>query len=263
MLQAVNRDREYCTYIQESDNAYYELGVKFQDLPGFRMAWAPGLEEIPAGCLALRADTTAAETDPRGWVETCESALNKVTPATYRMLVQDGSPRLDAQLVASGYRKRLETAFVSPSEEPPVHDRVTLKPVVTWPEWSLKCLAERESCRAGEETKGGDPLFWEELQRRKWKSGKLRCYLIEAEGHVCGTVSALEATTVLRMKNLSIRPDCRGRGFGKRAVWAFWRMALETGNSAIGAIGRGPETALFRAAGLQEVGWQADYSKPR
>lgn len=260
MLNPVIRESGRRAEVLESEHLFLELGATAQVLPGFRIVRAQGLESVAPGCVVDRADVTAAETDPQGWVATCESALERCAPSAYRVLLHSEAPRLDSLLVKSGYRKRLDTVFVSSDSEPEL-TALRLRTVETWPEWNLKCLSDRECCRAGDEQ--SDPFLWEELHRRKWVTGKFRCYLAQLEGQVVGTVSGLESGSLMRMKHLSIRPEFRGRGLGRQTVLAFWRLALEQGDSGIGALGRGPESAVLRAAGLLEAGWCAHYSKPR
>lgn len=246
--------------VLESDNAYFELGTDFRDLLGFRLVRAHGLEEISGGCLALRADTTAAETDPKGWVDTCEFALAKASPTAFRMHVDGESPRLDAQLTARGYHRHAETVFLSPVDKKPEPATVVLRPVTTWPEWTLSCLVERQSRRNGPAGEG-DPLIWEELRRRKWITGRLRCYLVESAGAVCGTVSVFESSALMRIVDLSMLPGPARRDSVVATVHALWRLALESGSSAVAAMASGEMESFFRAAGLRAAGQRAEYSR--
>ena len=250
--------------VLESDALYFELGAQSKALPGATLAWIRGLAALPAGCVVQRVRPAEIGPDPGAWVRLVEGEVRETGTGLVRIYSEE-APVLDAELEAQGYCRKRELAFVGRAlegSEKSLELGVRLREVVTEADWQAKEQVHRES-PLGPDGHVGDAAQWVDLLRRKVRSGGKQSYLVESEGEVCGTVGAMEMDDVLRLKNIVIRPSCRGRGLGLGVVYALHEMAAERGKNAMGvfAVEDSPGERMYRRAGMSEVAVVSEWTK--
>jgi GNAT superfamily N-acetyltransferase len=258
---APERAAELAGQIARSDARYFSLGAGLTPLPGAVLAAVQGLTSLPAGCVVLVLDASAAGRDARDWVRSAEAAIAERGGRMARVYLDAPAPPLERALHARGYQRRVEDIFLTPPGPASEPEDARLVPI----QGRLWAVA-RELHAADALAPDGYPASaeaWWELMRRKQEAGGMECYLIESGGRLRGTVGIVPMPDVLRIKNVFVAPAGRGNGVGRAAVHAVWRSAAERGRCAAGVLGvrDTPGAALYANAGLRPVGALLEWSR--
>ena len=101
---------------------------------------------------------------------------------------------------------------------------------------------------------GGEAGWFLEPGGREWACS--------GDGEICGTVGAMNAEHILRLKNLVVRPSHRKKGVGRGTTLALWKMAFDSGKrlATFGATGGGGY-ATYKSAGLYPTRPQIEWCK--
>ena len=168
---------------------------------------------------------------------------------------------LESALTHAGYEERQEVAFVGPATAPPTDTTVTLRMMQTEADLDKMAEIDAESPR-GPDGHIADNGTWNEIIRKKWRTGELSLYFIEDQGEICGNVGAMHAAHILRLKNLVVRPCHRKNGFGRGATLALWKKAFDAGKRlATFSVPGGGGYATYKSAGLYPTRPQYEWCK--
>lgn len=206
-----------------SDVRYFELGAQVESIAGARLAWMPGLADVPAGCVVLDADSWPDDVAAAAALEALERRVGEIGGRRVRLYLAHERAGVADALRERGYSSRGERGLVLPAAVP-CGERVALDPLEDASGWRLKRELHVDSPDAAD----GHPVApdrWVELERRKTGPAGLRPWLIRIGGTVAGTVCTLEGDGFLRLKNLLVRRDFRRRGVASATVAAFGAVA--------------------------------------
>lgn len=254
--------RETCTVeLLKTDVRYFELASKTTDLHGAHMYWSPGRTSIPLGCVILQVEEPETSAQALGWVSRFEDAILQVDCSLSRIYLQEPNPVMELALIRAGYEQQAEVAFVGPATPPPTDTSVTLEQMKT--EADLDRMAEIDAeIPVGPDGHAVDNETWSEIIRQKWRTGELSLYFIVDRDDICGTVGAMNAEHILRLKNLVVRPSHRTKGVGRGATLALWKLAFESGKRlATFAAPGGGGYATYKSAGLDPTKPQVEWCR--
>jgi len=254
--------REICTAeVLETDNRYFELATERADLNGAQLVWSPDRTSIPLGCVILRVEEPESPEQALEWLTRFEDAILDVDCRLARIYLQKSNPVLEQALTRTGYERRPEVAFVGPATAPPAGTTVSLHLMTD--EADLDKMAEIDAEDSyGPDGHTADNATWNEIIRQKWRTGELSLYFIKYQEEICGTVGAMHAAHILRLKNLVVRPSYRKQGIGRAATLALWEMAFDSGKRlAVFGVPGGGGYATYKSAGLHPTLPQDEWCK--
>ncbi len=251
----------------ESDRRYFELGASVAAINGARVAWMPGMEATPAGCVVHRVRPEEVGNGAGAWVDDVTRRLAGLGCAMARVYLDGPAPVLEESLSAAGYRPRVEIGYLVEGELPPAaagpRSDVVLREVVDEDGWEAKhklhagsdVAADGHAAGAGE---------WVDLERRKCDTGGMRMFLVEVAGEVSGSVATLEVDELLRAKNLFVRAERRREGIAAQALRLLSGRAGERGLAGTGIFGVAgrPGDAVYVHLRMTAVVDQVEWSRP-
>jgi len=243
----------------ETDRTYFEMAAKVEPLPGAVLAWMPGLTATPAGAVIHRVEPAVIATLGEAWIAQAERALADVGAALARIYLDARGGPADELLRSAGYAHRDELIFAASLGDPA--PGLTLRPVKSDEDWERKLRFHAEIPMTPD-GHGNHPSEWVALERRKCADG-MDAYLAEFDGKTVGAIGAVWGDGLLRMKNLVVHPDHRRRSIGRAMLNLIAAIGRERGvfEQCILAV-RGDEgEQLYRAAGMQVIGIQVEWSK--
>lgn len=247
----------------ETDRLYFELGARRNPLSPGVIAWMPGLTRCSAGCVVHRVRTGALGSQCEAWLNEVERQVRLRRAGTVRVYIEGCSLELEQVFLRRGYLKRVELGFLTTHQSLGVEPGFRLREVVTPLDWSLK-HAVHQAAEIGPDGYRSDADVWIEMEKRKCATGRMRCYLIERRGAVCGTIGAIAVDGLLRGKNMVVAPPFRKAGVGLASVRLLWQLAEER-RTLLGVFGvaGGPGSRLYRRAGLAVATEQLEFSLVR
>lgn len=243
----------------ETDRIYFELAAKIERLPGATLAWMPGLAASPAGAVIHRVQPAVIAALGETWIIEAERALTDVGAGMARIYLDARGGPADGLMRRAGYADRDELVFVHSLRE--AAPGLILRPVESDEDWDHKLRFHA----ATQETPDGHnhrPSEWVALERRKCAEG-MEAYLAEIDGVEVGAIGAVWGEGLLRMKNIVVHPAYRRRSIGRGMLAQLATIGRERGISeqcVLAVRGDGGEM-LYRAAGMQVVGTQVEWSK--
>lgn len=260
-LSARDRDDAVSEALLDSDVQYFEMGATITRLSCGSMALMDGLTSLAAGCVIQQIDQLP--NDVHGWLDEVESHLRRCGATRVRIYVGSSPEFARAALLQRGYEERIEIGFVARSANMPLpKSDVILREVVSDQDWAAK-LHLHEDAMDGPDGYTNQAASWVQMERRKFLTGGMQCYLVEQDHRIVGTVGAIDFGPILRLKNLVIAPGFRRRGLGLAAVHQLKLLASREPNRRLGLFGivGEPGIALYRNAGLREINRQFEWSR--
>jgi ribosomal protein S18 acetylase RimI-like enzyme len=244
----------------ETDRIYFELGAEIERIEGATLAWMSGLTHSPAAAVIHRVNAEAIAVGGPTWIEDAERRLAAAGVGLARIYLDERHAGADEQLRRAGYADRDELVFVHSMPDPPLG--LTLRPVRTDQDWSEK-LRFHEAVDETPDGHGNRAADWVALEQRKCAAG-MDAYLAELDGRIVGAVGAIWGDGIVRTKNLAVHPDHRRRAIGRVMLCAMAAIGRQRGVSEQCVMAVRGETGelLYRAAGMQMVGIQVEWSKP-
>lgn len=244
----------------ETDRIYFEQSAELMGLAGATLAWMPGLTGSAAAAVIHRVDPQAIVDGGHGWIEEAEAKLAQAGAMLARIYLDERHFGAAEILRDTGYSCREELAFVGRLPDPPA--AMVLRPVVSEEEWRQK-LSFHETVNETPDGHGNRAADWVELERRKCTAG-MSSFLAELDGAIVGAIGAVWGDNVVRAKNVVVHPAYRRRTIGKAMlchIAAFGRARGVSEQCVMAVRGEAGEL-LYRAAGMQMVGFQVEWSKP-
>jgi hypothetical protein len=259
-ITTISTERSLAAELLSSDELYFDLDARQESLTGCVLSWMPGLTKLPACCVVQRVSPQEIR-EPARWLVEVESAVRWAGSDLVRIYLQQPAPALERILRASGYRRRVEVAFLSPPSDPPGEEIVRFRELAGPRDWTLKeRLHARLDSERGPDDYPNPAALWVEMVKRKCAAGQKRTFFLEVDGDICGLTGTIEMPNLLRLKNLVILPEFRRQGLGLQTVFSAWRLAAGEGMQ-LGLFGIDGEAgaAMYRRAGLTECGEQAEW----
>lgn len=240
-----------------SDRRYFELAARLCRIGPFQLAWLPGFERWPAGAVCHQVDVVAAS-DAIGqaaeWLAEIEQRFSDFGSSLARVYTR-ADERLEAALDRAGYCCRSEIGFVRTEPARASGASTVLRPIESQADWYCKQALHADSDRAVD----GHPCpasAWVGMERARAGSGGVDFYLVESRGQTHGTLGLMRHGSVLRIKNLYLRPGSRGRGIGTGILEAVAGRIDGCDIRAVGLVAL-PDSAgerFYRACGMQPAG---------
>lgn len=262
----IRHEAEIARNLYESDRVYFELGAGVLHAGPASIAWMPGLTHTPAGCVCQRIPLSACEGQkPDGnrprWLAQVESVFRSHQNPTVRLYTRDfeGPHEL---LTASGYACREEIGFAYSGPAPAPPGQLRLRPVETSSDW-LEKLRLHEVSAEFSDGHAYEAQEWVEMERRKCLTGRMTCFLIEHGTELHGSICLMREGRALRIKNLYLQPESRGRGIGSQTLRAIFGIHLRSGDSAAVVYGvqGDPGERLYRSQNMVEICRQYEWTR--
>lgn len=243
----------------ETDRIYFELGAELEQLDGATLAWMPGLTSSPAAAVIHRVDPEAIALGGQKWFEQAERAYAGTGASLARIYLDERHAAADDVLRQAGYVDRDELVFVHNLPDPPTD--LTLRPVVGEEDWDRK-LQFHQSVDETPDGHSNRAADWVELERRKCAAG-MDAYLAMRGGEIVGAVGAIWGEEIVRTKNLVVHPGHRRQTVGMAMLCHIAALGRARGVSeqCLMAVREESGELLYRAAGMQMVGFQVEWSK--
>ena len=243
----------------ETDRIYFEMGAQLEPLDGATLAWMPGLTGSPAAAVVQRVDPEAIVAGGEQWVEEIERAFARTGAVLARIYLDERHEAAGEVLRAAGYADRDELVFVHRLPDPP--GDLSLRPVASDSDWAAKLRFHRtvDETPDGHGNRAAD---WVELERRKCAAG-MDAFLAELDGAIVGAIGAVWGDGMVRTKNVVVHPDHRRRTIGKAMLCHIAAVGRARGVSeqCVMAVKGEAGELLYRAAGMEMVGAQVEWSK--
>ena len=268
----------------ESDRRYFELGATVDEIEGAEVAWMPGMEATPAGCVVHRvrpavigggggSGGAGEAASAAAWVADVTRRLRGLGCGLARVYLDraDADARLERALAGGGYQPRVETGFLvegplpapAAGAGPRARDDVSLREIVDDDGWEAKAKLHAGSDVAAD-GHVSQPEEWVEFERRKCATGGMRAFLVEVDGEVCGAVATLEGDGLLRAKNVFVHADRRREGIAAESLRVLSRRAGHLGLAGTGIFGveGRPGAAVYVHLRMRPVMSQVEWSRP-
>ncbi|HET9397681.1 MAG TPA: GNAT family N-acetyltransferase [Sphingomicrobium sp.] len=257
---AIPSERSALVRAIETDRIYFGQAAELLPLAGATLAWMPGLTGSAAAAVVQRVDPDAIADGGETWIAAAEAAITRTGARLARIYLDDRHAAADALLRRGGYAARDELAFVGKLPEPPVE--MTLHPVTSKEDWQAK-LRFHSAVNQTPDGHGNSAADWVELERRKCTAG-MDAFLAKVDGTVVGAIGAVWGDGIVRAKNVVVHPAHRRRTIGKAMLCHIAALGRDRGISEQCVMAVRGETGelLYRAAGMQVVGFQVEWSKP-
>ena len=251
----------------ESDAAYFDAAAILEPIEGAVLSHLPGLEHLCAGAVVHRIEPNAIRLGAESWIASVE-ALSRIRQVPrVRLYLHRAEPKIERALRARTYAERREVGLVR-TTEPIANDErdfsgVRLDEVVDLSGWDEKRRIH-EATDISADGHGCDARSWCEMEQRRSAHGYMRPFLVRRDDAVCGTLCLASRGTLLRLKNLVIHPEWRGRGIATAAVRAAVQLAWRAGYETVGcfAIPGGPALTVYQQAGFHPIVTQTEWLQP-
>lgn len=243
----------------ETDRAYFELGATIERVPGAVLAWMPGLTHVPAGAVVHRVDPQTIADIGEAWVRDTEGSLSAVGVGLARIYLDSRDDRADDVLRRAGYIDRDELVFHHRLSEPP--PGLTLRRVTSDADWARKLLLH-EAVATSPDGHRNPASDWVALERRKSEHG-MDVFLAEIHGETVGAIGTVWGRELLRMKNIVVHPAHRRRAVAQSILAHAAAIGGARGvcDHCVLAVRGEAGESLYRAAGMQAIGVQVEWSK--
>jgi GNAT superfamily N-acetyltransferase len=181
------------------------------------------------------------------------------------MYLEEGDNPIARALAALGAARSVETGLVRMLSGPdePAESPFDVRPVRTAEDWAAKLQLHR-ACTTGADGHDAPAELWVAMERTRTAAGYMHPFLLWRDHEPCGAFALHFQGAFARLKNLVLRPDCRGQGHGTRLTQAALAQARQAGSAAVGvfALESGPGKAMYVRAGFTPVMRQFEWTIP-
>ncbi len=242
-----------------TDEDYFAAAAEEVHFPGGRLLRMPGLEQVPAGCVAVPETVTAA------FLAEASERASEAGASLLRFYTPMGDPVPQG----SGLHSSIEHGYILAASAR-TNDFLSsgtaaakVRPVRGEDDWRRK-LELATALEQLPDGKQAAAAAWTELERRKCDAGYMAAYLIEIDGEAVGAFALARRGDLLRLKNLLVHPAFRSRGLARAAVRHAVAHARDNGFEWVGAfaIAEGAGQKLYERCGFAAVTGQVEWSRP-
>ena len=248
----------------ESDVRYFEWGANVEDLDGASLAWMPGLQGMPAGCVVQLTDPIRIATRTPGgldaWLGALERRLERLGCPRLRLYLQIRDDTAEETLACRGYASRIERGMVYTAPPPAAPSGIALHRIESEADWAAKAELHA-ACPVGADGYAVSATEWTILERRKAEAGTLEFFLLVMDGRVCGSIGFAPCTAIARLKNVIVHPAYRRQHVASRGLQLLCRLAADRGKRGLGAfviVGE-PHEDLYARCGFRPVTEQIEW----
>lgn len=240
----------------DSDRQYFELNAETSRVGPFQLARLPGFEALPAGLVCHQVapvDDEAQRSRRHEWLDLIERSCSSWSNPLVR-IYSKGCRAVQHLLEAHGYSCRQEIGFARTQAVQPTDRSFELCPIDDESGWQTKLEMHAESASVVD----GHPCRpeqWVELERARSRSGRVRFYLVRQGDRIHGTLGLMRIGSVLRLKNLYLRPGSRGRGIGTATLNRVFERIDGQHIKAVVLLALHGQTGehFYRKLGMQDV----------
>ena len=234
----------------ESDARYFELAAEKTRLSGADLAWMPALKYMYSASTAQRVDPAA---NPDVLLPELEAAVTRLGLPSSRLYVNVASPRWVDRLLQHGYEKRIEGVLAADAVVRKAWPRVSslsLTPLIGDRDWVSRreLFGLKGHAPDGHSVDADDYIKMEQL---KAAAGGIKFYLArETSGNVVASYAVMREQQVLRLKNLIVHPELRGRGMGSQVIYRVGMEADEQDVLVAYAVQQPNHPSLYERCGF-------------
>ncbi|HEU4799794.1 MAG TPA: GNAT family N-acetyltransferase [Gemmatimonadales bacterium] len=259
-----SRAAAFAALLLESDRRYFEAGAVVDVVTGADVAWLPGSATLAASLVVQRVRPAEVER-PRQWLAAIGGAVEDRGGRFLRMYLEEAHNPIADALVALGAARSVETGLVRmlSRQDQRTASPFDVRPVRTAEDWAAKLELHR-ACTTGPDGHEAPAALWVAMERTRTAAGYMHPYLLWRDAEPCGTFALHSQGAFARLKNLVLRPDCRGQGHGALLTQAALDQARQAGAAAAGvfALESGPGKAMYLRAGFTPVMRQFEWTIP-
>ena len=258
------RAAAFAALLLESDRRYFEAGAVVDMLTGADLVWLPGSAPLAASLVVQRV-RPAEVVRPRSWLAALGRAVEDRGGLQLRIYLEEADNPIARELAALGAARSVETGLVrmaSTSAEL-AESPFDVRPVRTAEDWAAKLTLHR-ACATGADGHDAPAELWVAMERTRTAAGYMQPFLLWRDQEPCGTFALHRHGAFARLKNLVLRPDCRGQGHGACLTRLALAQAWRSGAAAAGvfALESGPGLAMYTRAGFSPVLRQFEWTIP-
>ena len=258
------RAAAFAAFLLESDRRYFEAGAVVDVVTGADLAWLPGSAPLAASLVVQRVRPAEVER-PRQWLAAIGGAVEERGGLSLRMYLDEDANPIARALAALGAARSVETGLVRmlSGQDEVAACPFDVRPVRTAEDWAAK-LKLHQACAAGPDGHDAPAELWVAMERTRTAAGYMHPFLLWRDGEPCGTFALHSQGAFARLKNLLLRPDCRGQGHGAHLTQAALAQARQAGAAAAGvfALQAGGGKAMYLRAGFAPVVRQFEWTIP-
>ena len=261
----MTEERAVAQLLVRTDEDYFAAGAEEVRFGGGRLFRMPGLEQVPAGCIAVPETSSLPE-------PFLGEAADRASE-TGALLLRFYTPVTDAiaedELLRAGLDRSVEHGYVIAPREDPCDfllggtDAARVRLVRDDGDWrrKLDLATALEQLPDGKQAAAN---AWTELERGKCQAGYMDAFLIEIDGEARGAFALARRDALLRLKNLVVHPDFRGCGLARAAVRHALDQARANGLEWVGAfaLADGAGQKLYERCGFTAITSQVEWSRP-
>lgn len=259
-----SRAAAFAALLLESDRRYFEAGAVVDVVTGADLAWLPGSTPLAASLVVQRV-RPAEVGRPRQWLAAIGGAVEERGGLSLRMYLEEADSPIARALAALGAARSVETGLVRmfSGQDEPTASPFDVRPVRTAEDWAAK-LELHQACATGADGHDAPAGLWVAMERARTAAGYMHPFLLWRDAEPCGTFALHFRGAFARLKNLVLRPDCRGQGHGVHLTQAALAQARKGGAAAAGvfALESGPGKAMYAREGFTPVMRQFEWTIP-
>lgn len=250
---------ELLTRALETEQTYFELGARLEDLAGAVLAWTPGFVAAPAASVVHRVEPDAIVGRGREWLAGAESRLEELGIPLARIYLMARHEGMETLLSNAGYACREEILFADALPEPAAP--LTFRPVVSDDDWARKRAFHRGVPESPDgHCNGAAELA--RLEQHKCAHG-MEAFIAEIGGRTVGVAGAIWGEGIVRIKNLLVHPDFRRQAVATTLMShiAAHGRARGISEQCLVALKGGTGEMLYRSLGMTVVGSCFEWSR--